>query len=199
MRTTLWLEVSYMIINKQNNTKMKKLTQILLVFVVALNLSSCHTTEKFVVYGTPGTEIYTPTQERLGVIDYDGIARIKISSDGCYTYLLSKDSSSPLYIPFALDYENKSYIGSRVFVVAGGVVFLGSLITGLVAGLTSGDDDAPLASVALLAIPAGIGTSVISNRLNQTTRQWKFTYRETQHTNSDLNFAQPVFSEPPKK
>ncbi len=178
---------------------MKKLTQILLAFVVALNLSSCHTSEKFMVYGTPGTEIYTPTQERLGVIDYDGIAHIKLSSDVCYTYLLSKDNSSPLYIPFALDYKNKSYIGSRTLLVAEGAVFLTSLTTLLVAALTSGDDDAPLASVGFLAIPAGIGLGVTGSQLNQTTRQWKFTYRETQHTNSDLNFTQPVFSEPPKK
>ena len=178
---------------------MKKTVQFLLVFVVALNLSSCQTTEKFVVRGTPGTEIYAPTQERLGVIDYDGIAHIKISSDVCYTYLLSKDNSSPFYVPFALDYKNKSYIGSRALLVAEGAVFLTSLTTCLVAALTSGDDDAPLASVGFLAIPAAFGIMATSSQLTQTTRLWQFTYCETQHTNSDLNFTQPVFSEPPKK
>lgn len=182
---------------------MKRLAQILLVLVVALNLSSCHTTEKFVVCGAPGTEIYSPSKERLGVINYDGIAEIKLSSDGCYTFLLSKDNSSPFYIPFALDYENKSYTGTKALCYTGGFVFMGGVLLGLATGIAaiSGADDAAssLAKPTIgLLISGGAAWGATAGRISQTTRKWNFTYRKTQQVNSDLYFIQPVFTEPGK-
>lgn len=178
---------------------MKNIFQLILSLFFIFNLSSCYTTEKLTVYGKPGTEIYTPYKEKLSEINSDGKAKVVLSSDGCYTYLLSKDANSNLYIPFALDYKNKSYIGTKMLIPLNGAIVLGGLTTAIVSGIAAGEDDAPLALVGLAAIPASFVGTAASMRLNQTTRQWQFKYLNTQETNSDINFTCPVFSEPFKK
>lgn len=172
---------------------------IILALITIFVMSSCHTTEKFVVYGQQGTEIYSPQMQQIGVIGFDGSAKIKLSSDDCASYLLAKNLESDLYIPFALDYKNKSYGSSRFLSGLEYVVAIGSVSAGLGIGLASGGDGAPLAAVALACIPTSLAGIATSQRLNQTTREWKFTYHKQQHTNNDLLFTEPQFNEPVKQ
>ena len=177
---------------------MKNIFQFIFALFLIFNLTSCYTTEKITVYGKPGTEVYTPNKEKISEINNDGKTKVILSSDACYTYLLSKDANSNMYIPFALDYKNKSYAGTKMLLPLNYAVCAGSLITALVAGLTAGDDNAPLAAVGLAAIPTAFGGMILTSRLYQTTREWQFKYLKNQQTNSDLNFTRPFFSEPPK-
>lgn len=177
---------------------MKRIIWSLFALILIMNLTSCSTTEKIIVYGQEGTEIYTPTQEKLGIINNNGSANITLSSDACYTYLLAKNNNSELYVPFALDYKNKSYVGSKMLLGTEYVLFTTSLITTIAAAIAAGEDDAPLAAVGFVAIPTAFGGMATSARLNQTTRRWNFSYLDKQQTNSDICFTQPVYSEPEK-
>lgn len=189
-----------MIINKQTRTKMKNILQFIFALFFISNLSSCYTTEKITVYGKPGTEVYTPNKEKISEINSNGKAKVILSSDACYTYLLSKDANSNMYIPFALDYKNKSYAGTKFLngtaaILATGGVFLD--LIGLVA-LCTGDDETGstffLSGTAPLLLGAFTGMAT-SSRLDQTTRKWQFKYLNNQKTNSDLNFTSPISSE----
>lgn len=182
---------------------MKKILQFIFALFFIFNLSSCYTTEKITVYGKPGTEVYTPNKEKISEINSDGKAKVILSSDACYTYLLSKDVNSNMYIPFALDYKNKSYAGTKFLngtamcIASGGLVLT---LAGAIA-ICAGDEEvgAPLfvsgTAPALLGAFTGM---VTSSRLDQKNRQWQFKYLKNQQTNSDLNFTRPFFSEQPK-
>lgn len=193
-----------MIINEQTRTKMKNILQFIFALFFIFNLSSCYTTEKITVYGKPGTEVYTPNKEKISEINGDGKAKVILSSDACYTYLLSKDVNSNMYIPFALDYKNKSYAGTKflngtaMFITGGGFLLE---LAGVIA-LCAGDDESGsmlcLSGAAPLLL-GGITGSVTSSRLDQKNRQWQFKYLKNQQTNSDLNFTRPFFSEQPKR
>lgn len=182
---------------------MKRIIWSLFALILIMNLTSCRSTEKITVYGQEGTEIYTPTQEKLGIINNNGSANITLSSDACYTYLLAKNNNSELYVPFALDYKNKSYAGTRVVLGTSytlGFIGLTSALVGTIAALDGSDDvAAPFFGVgAAMVLPAsGVGVP-IECRLNQTTRRWNFSYLDKQQTNSDICFTQPVYSEPEK-
>lgn len=175
---------------------MKNILQFIFALFFISNLSSCYTTEKITVYCKPGTEVYTPNKEKISEINSNGKAKVILSSDECYTYLLSKDANSNMYIPFALDYKNKSYAGTKMLEPLNYTVCAGSLITAIVAACAAGEDSAPVAAVGgLAAIPTAFGGMILSSRLSQTTRQWQFKYLKNQQTNSDLNFTRPIFPE----
>lgn len=85
---------------------MKRLIEILGIVVCVILLHSCTTSQKITVQGTPGTEIYSPAMERLGVVGPNGKVSFKISSDDYFSYLMSKNAGANELIPFALDYNN---------------------------------------------------------------------------------------------
>lgn len=180
---------------------MRNIFQLICGLSFIFSLLSCHTTEKITVYGQPGTEIFTPGKEKVSVIESNGQANVVLSSDVCYTYLLSKDANSNMFIPFALDYKNKSYAGTRMteymaIGVAG--VGLGLSVGGAIVAGTGGGSGILLGGLASSLLACGVGAPA-SNRLDQTTREWRFAYLDKQQTNADINFTQPVFSEPEKE
>lgn len=176
--------------------------KIYLVCAIALCmvLTSCHTTQKFNVEGTAGTEIYTPGMQRLGVIGTDGTAKLIISSDEYYTYLLAKKPQSNLLVPFALDYEKKSHTGARLLESAGVMVTLYGAIVGIVGVALSGNSgDNSGGALAAIGLGAAVGGAtawgVTHSRLKQKSYEYQFAYLKNQHANTDLQFTQPVFTE----
>lgn len=180
---------------------MKNIFRLICGLSFIFSLLSCETTEKITVYGQPGTEIYTPDKEKVSLIESNGQAKVVLSSDVCYTYLLSKDANSKMFIPFALDYKNKSYAGTRMAKCLGYGVALCGLSSAIVgAALLSTGDGMGMLVGGLSAGVLGLGVAVpAAYRLNQTTREWRFAYLDKQQTNADINFTQPVFNEPEKQ
>lgn len=170
--------------------------------MVVVLFVSCSTTEKFYVSGTPNTKIYTPAHKHVGTIGSNGTAKIELSSDHYYAFLLSKGAESDIYIPFALDYKHKSRIGDEVLTWTGLPMFIGGGATMLAGALlTAADSDVGLSVVAgggagMLA--GGLLCGPAAQRLAQTSYEYQFKYLNNQSTNSDLNFTKAVFTEPYK-
>ncbi len=181
---------------------MKLLYRITVIMVVVLFMS-CSTTEKFYVSGTPNTKIYTPEYIHVGTIGSNGTAKIKLTSDHYYAFLLSKGAESDTYIPFALDYKHRSCAGAQFLKWTGWTTFAAGTFAMLVGGAATigGDDDVAspffvgggtaMLGGALLATPA-------SFRMGQTSYAYRFKYLNNQTTNWDLNFTKAVFTEPHK-
>lgn len=176
-----------------------KYIYITLLMPVILALSSCSTSSKFTVETLPGAEILTPEHERLAVANNDGKAKIKISDDDFYSFLLSHQPNTQEYVPFALDYKYKSYIGTRLQYWGG--VFLtilgvGPLIAGTVAAI-NGDDDLMgpfwVSGIALETLGFGMGlpANLRSDQMNQD-NQYK--YLSQQRTNHDIPISKPVLA-----
>lgn len=90
---------------------MKKIIGFFLVVFSIIMLQSCTTSQKVTVQGIPGTEIYSPTMSKLGVIGPNAQVTFKISSDDYFSYLMSKNAGSDEFVPFALDYITRSKLG----------------------------------------------------------------------------------------
>ena len=92
---------------------MKTIINILMVCLLVCSISAC--TQKVIIKGTPGTEIYEPSyyygtaNKRLGVVGDNGEAEIKLSTEiyDYYAYLWSYNAEEDKYYPFGLDYEYK--------------------------------------------------------------------------------------------
>lgn len=92
---------------------MKTIINILMVCLLVCSISAC--TQKVIIKGTPGTEIYEPSyydgsaNKRLGVIGDNGEAEIKMTTKSCcyHAYLWSYNAEEDKYYPFGLDYEYK--------------------------------------------------------------------------------------------
>lgn len=172
---------------------MKKHLFILVLIMIVF--SSCSTTEKFQVAGTPSTEIYTPSYQKVGTIGADGKANIELTSDAYYAYLLSKAPGTEIYIPFALDYDKKNRVGLQLVEAAGCVMTLGGLVIAITGSCTLEDGPALLAfggtaTVAGIAMWAGA-----HKKLSQKAYKHKFKYVENQQINDDINFSTTVFSD----
>ena len=99
-----------------------------MVFSIIM-LQSCTTSQKVTVQGIPGTEIYSPTMSKLGVIGPNAQVTFKISSDDYFSYLMSKNVGSNEFVPFALDYKNHRYIASHVLTWTGySIVGVGAVL-----------------------------------------------------------------------
>lgn len=177
---------------------MKKTMIFLLVAFCVILLHSCSTSQKVTVQGVPGTEIYSPRMEKLGVIGSNAQASFKISSDDYFSYLMSKNAGSNELVPFALDYKGHSYIGTHV------LKWTGYWITGMGAVLAiaggaaciGGDGDevgGPLLAAgggaALLGAAIGMPADA---RSNQTQYEHKYKYLSVQNTNQDFRFAKII-------
>ena len=180
---------------------MKLLYRITVIIVVVLFVS-CSTTEKFYVSGTPNTQIYTPAHKHVGTIGPNGTAKIELTSNHYYAFLLSKDADSDAYIPFALDYKYKSRAGAQFLKWTGlPIFFYGgiAMITGAV--LSAADSDTGLSVVAgggAAMLGGGLLGISAAQRLDQTSYEYQFQYLNNQNTNSDLHFTKATFTEPHK-
>lgn len=95
---------------------MKKCLSLLLVIVL---LSSC-ASQTFYVHGIPGTEIFDVGNNngtKIGVIDGNGIAKIKMNrKESAYKPMLyAKVPNSNKKVPFALDYKHRSRSAHALF------------------------------------------------------------------------------------
>ena len=80
---------------------------VLVALVAIMAFSSCHT-QRFVVYGQPGTYIKTiDGSKTLAVIGSDGTANVKVDIRGGYDpFLQAIVPGSERGVPFALDYKD---------------------------------------------------------------------------------------------
>ncbi len=155
---------------------------LILAGITILLLSSCTTSQTFIVQGTPGTVIADHQNRQLAVVDQTGQAQVTIKRDGYMHYLQSKAPGSSVFVPFGLDYTDKNYssrIAWGVGLVVTGSVF--ALEGGLLVAILSGEEGAGL-------ICAGVGVGV--GGLSFLTLPWlidgDYDYNKIQKTNNDL-------------
>ena len=159
---------------------MKSLYRITVIMVVVLFMS-CSTTEKFYVSGTPNTKIYTPEYIHVGTIGSNGTAKIKLTSDHYYAFLLSKGAGSDTYIPFALDYKYKSGAGAKLLKWTGMTISAAGAFAMLVGTAAAIDGAEDVASPFLVgggaATLTGIAIGMPADfRSQQTSYEYQFKY-----------------------
>lgn len=166
---------------------MKRLIELLGIVVCVILLHSCTTSQEITVQGTPGTEIYSPTMDRLGVVDSNGKVSLKISRYVYYSYLMSKNARTNEFVPFALDYKycNNTLAGA-VYYVGLSATLTGALVTGI--SLAVGDTpEITTLGAAMLGI--GALTAIPSNIYTKKTHDFdQFKYLNKQRTNQDFIF-----------
>ncbi len=174
---------------------MKKTIIFLLVAFCMILLHSCSTSQKVTVQGVPGTEIYSPTMNKLGVIGSNAQVSFKISSDDYFSYLMSKNAGSNELVPFALDYKNHSYVGTHVLKWTGyWITGMGAVLAGAGGAACIGGDGDEVGGPLLAAgggaalLGAAIGMPADA-RSNQTQYEHKYKYLSVQNTNQDFRFA----------
>lgn len=175
---------------------MKYIKTIFAMTVMAM-LSSCYTSSKFIVEAVPGTEILTPDRMPVAVADNQGKAKVTISDDEFYAFLLSHQPGAQDYIPFALDYKYKSYTGTRAqyglgwFLACGGMI---PTIAGAIAVATGSDDVAlPLIGVGTAMMVAGMGIGFPANcRSDQRNQDNQYKFLSQQRANQDLPITVPL-------
>ncbi len=177
---------------------MKKTIIFLLVAFCMILLHSCSTSQKVTVQGVPGTEIYSPTMNKLGVIGSNAQVSFKISSDDYFSYLMSKNAGSNELVPFALDYKNHSYVGTEVLKWFGYGIGAAGAMSCLIGASTciNGDFDevgAPFAAAGGGAVLLGAAIGMPAEaRSNQTQYEHQYKYLSAQSTNQDFRFAKIV-------
>lgn len=173
------------------------------VFVAIIFITifySCSTYQKIKVFGEPGTDIFSPDKDKIATINNSGNVVLSIPRDSYYAFLYSSSKDSDIKIPFALDYENRSFTGARLLYgieLGLGFAGAGALFSGTVVAICdSEDEDGFGASMLSLggigALAGGFSGMVTSSRLQETQRQWKFEYLSKQSTNQDLRFEKFV-------
>lgn len=165
---------------------MKKIIRFLLMAFSVLLLGACSTSQKVTIQGIPGTEIYSPSMNRLGVIGSNAQVTLKISSDDYFAYLMSRNADSNELVPFALDYKNHGYVGTTATAYLGTIAAFGGYLS--TAALS---DDLVLvgSGVSLLGATCALPSCW---RLGQTQYKHKYKYLSAQATNQDLRFAKIV-------
>lgn len=177
---------------------MKKIIGFFLVVFSIIMLQSCTTSQKITVQGIPGTEIYSPTMDKLGVVGSNAKVTFKISSDDYFSYLMSKNAGSNELIPFALDYKNHSYIGTHAIKWTGYSILGMGAVLSLAGGAACIGGDGDEVGGPLLAAGGGaalLGTVVgmpADFRSNQIQYDHKYKYLSVQNTNQDLQFTKII-------
>lgn len=167
-----------MIINKEN---MKRLIELLGIVVCVILLHSCTTSQKITVQGTPGTEIYSPTMDRLGVVDSNGKVSLKISRHTYYSYLMSKNAGANEFVPFAIDYKHRK---KALAVIGISIASSGVLLEGI--SIATGGDTPELATIG--AAMLGAGGLMAANYYLKNHGGDQFKYLNNQRTNQDISF-----------
>lgn len=171
------------------------------IIAIALSLSlltSCSTTEKFTLYGTPGTEIYDPLSPDApcGTIQSDGTLEMKVSSDRYCGYLLSRTPGDDRKVPFGLDIHNTSHgrIWGGLVAPLGGMAVGAALMGGAIA---SGSVIGASVGVILFGSSTGVGC-MMSSRGAQLAYAYQFGYNGRQHTIQDIKFSELRYNDAPK-
>lgn len=174
---------------------MKKINIFLLIAlgIFLVTLSSCSSSQTFMVQGVPGTVISSPTNQRLAVLDNMGQAQIKTKrKEGYYHYLQAQVPGSNLQVPFALDYKNNSRAAKRGLCKGVGYTVAGAgwlaCMVGLIGGAAAGEnsDTAPFGYAALGGLGAmGLGW-LITLPGNGDAIESDYDYQKDQVTNSDI-------------
>lgn len=183
---------------------MKYINKVVALLILLIVVSSCSSTQKFTVNGTPGTKIYTPKKECIGTIPSDGKLKMELPSDGYYAYMLSNTNGSDLFVPFALDYKKCNREGVKTMKALGVPIYYSGLITstvGFIVWAANGSEAAgAIASVGAAA--AGVGGALgipAAQRMEQTSYDWNFKYLGSQSTNEDMAFTKPMLTSVKKK
>lgn len=166
---------------------MKRLIELLGIVVCVILLHSCTTSQEITVQGAPGTEIYSPTMDRLGVVDSNGKVSLKISRHVYYSYLMSKNARTNEFVPFALDYKycNNNLAGAG-YHLGLSATLAGALFTGI--SLAVGDTP-ELTTVGAAILGTGALTAISSNLYYLKSHGWDmFKYLNKQRTNQDFIF-----------
>lgn len=162
----------------------------LLMMIGMVVFYSCSSSQNITVKGTPGTEIYSPANTKLGVIDSAGELKVSVPNGGrFYHYLLSGKVGEGKLVPFALNYKHSGNFELQNAMIYGGAstVFSGALFTGV--SVATGDGAGELTPIGLgqMAVGAligGIGL-LLSNMNNG---EYEYRYLSYQKTNEDLAF-----------
>lgn len=154
-------------------------TTLLCCLLCCFAITSCSTAQKFVVTGTPGTEIYDANYDRTATIGDDGQVELQVSADFQAGFLFSKSPDSNLLIPFALDYEYNPYKQRNM--IYGATVYSLLSLPIVFDGLTLLE---AFCYEALMAVGGGTLGYWFSPINYKTT--WSFNYLNNQITNQDL-------------
>ena len=154
-------------------------------------MSSCKMSQNVVINGTPGTEIYSPSMEKIATVQSDGKTTVKIHDDEYYSYLMSHEPNSQLFVPFALDYERKNYTGTRI--AAGFGYFLGGsgLCTEIasIAFVLSGEELLGMIICGAGAVTALTGLALVLPTEGNLPYEDQYKYSRYQRTNEDFKFT----------
>lgn len=174
---------------------MKTYISILIVVCLVLTTTSCGITQKFLVSGEPGTEIYDPLMDKVGVIDNTGKAKIVFKSKDYnkvyVAYLMAHKAGSDQYIPFALNYKNAKLAHGKIL---GYGVLPALAVGGIGAGLISTSD---IAGGVMMGAGLGVGfASLVYWGVYEAfaSPSDKFRYLKEQNTIQDFYFTKPVFT-----
>lgn len=163
----------------------------LLMMIGMVVFYSCSSSQNITVKGTPGTEIYSPANTKLGVIDSAGELKVSVPNGGrFYHYLLSGKVGEGKLVPFALNYKHSGNSKLQNAMILGGadIALGGAIIAGISVGTGEGETGditaMGLGGMAVGALIGGIG-QLLSNMNNG---EYEYRYLSYQKTNEDLAF-----------
>lgn len=167
---------------------MKRLIELLGIIVCVILLHSCTTSQKITVQGTPGTEIYSPTMDRLGIVGSNGKVSLKISRHIYYSYLMSKNARANEFVPFALDYKHcNNTLAATVSYIGTATALTGVLLGGI--SLAVGGDTPEITGVGAAMLGTGGLIAIPSTYYYLKTHgDDQFKYLNNQRTNQDFSF-----------
>lgn len=171
-----------------------RLKNIIFIICALLSLTGCSTTEKFSVYGSGGTKIYTPynTVTSQSIASQSDKVDIAVPSDMYCGFILAQPSGCNVKIPIGLDYKISRHTGTKAALYAGGTVAsvgIGVTMIGtiaMIAAKCNGDDeesDRFGLITGIGAAAAGVGACIgapSQSRLRQTAYDYNFGYEKQQ-------------------
>lgn len=167
---------------------MKRLIELLGIVVCVILLHSCTTSQKITVQGAPGTEIYSPSMEKLGVVGSNGKVSLKISRHYYYSYLMSRNAKTNEFVPFALDYKYcNNALATSIYSTGVVTAFTGALVGGI--SLAAGGDTPEITGLGAAMLGTGLLMTIPANYYCQKTHgDDQFKYLKNQRTNQDFSF-----------
>lgn len=172
---------------------MKKTSFIIIAILglMTMFLSSCSSSQTFIVQGVPGTVITNPQNQQIAVLDNSGQTKIKMKrSHGYYHYLQAQAPGSGILVPFALDYRNHSRAAGRDLQTAVGYSILGvGVACGAGAAAMALGGDFEESGGTFLGAGLGallVGGIVTGNAACKDGIDYDYDYKKIQATNSDI-------------
>lgn len=154
-----------------------------------LLMAGCTTSEKFTINGTPGTTIYSPNKQPLGVVSPQGNLEVKVPSDAYYGYMLTYNDADDRWTPFAMnlrrDKRKMTKITGEWLGWSAGIL----AALGCTAAATQLDDTGACLGVGVGLFYTGLSLSFAYGfRMDQLAYNNNFGYLDSQHTNQDIVF-----------